>query len=64
MSGDNQLTGALLGVSTTAASVAVLPNTQGNTLLTVLSIILAAAGLLVIASFIAVKVIAHRRQAN
>ena len=43
------------GLSTGAAGVAILPNTNGNTLLTVLSISLIAVGVLVLVSFIVKK---------
>ncbi len=43
------------GLSTGAAGVAILPNTNGNTLLTVLSITMIVVGVLVIASFVAKK---------
>lgn len=45
------------GTATTAAGVAVLPNTSGNTLLTVLAISLITVGTLVVVSFVASKLI-------
>ena len=54
MSGSNS-TGAVLGASTTAAAtgIAVLPNTGGNILLTVYSIVTIALGIFVLGSFAA-----------
>jgi hypothetical protein len=48
-------TNPVAGVLSGATGVAVLPNTNGNTLLTVLSISMIVVGVLVVASFIAKK---------
>jgi len=46
----------IAGAGSGAAGVALLPNTSGNTLLTVLSYTLIAVGVVVIASFVAKKI--------
>ena len=56
MSGNNQLTTALSGATSTAAGVAILPNTNGNITLMILAIILVTAGALTLASFAAMKI--------
>ena len=50
MSGSNS-TPQVLGATTTATGVAVLPNTGGSTLLTILSLTLISVGLIVVVSF-------------
>lgn len=55
MSGSDA-TPAILGTSTTAVGVAVLPNTSGNTILSVAAIVMIVAGLLVTGSFIVTRV--------
>ncbi len=54
MTGDSQVLGAATG--TTAAGVALLPNTGGNTLMTVVSIIMMVAGGIIVTSFVATKI--------
>ncbi len=51
--------GQILGASTTTAGVAVLPNTGGNTLLTVLAWITIAAGVAVLTSSILSRLVAR-----
>lgn len=51
--------GQVLGASTTAAGVAVLPNTGGSTLLTVLAWLTVAAGVTVLTSSIVSRIIAR-----
>jgi hypothetical protein len=51
--------GQVLGASTTAAGVAVLPNTGGSTLLTVLAWLTVAAGVTVLTSSIVSRMIAR-----
>ncbi len=56
MSGENQLAGTLTGATITATGFAVLPNTNRSILLVILSIVLMLAGVVVIGSFIAMKI--------
>lgn len=51
MSESSTTTGVVLGASTTAAGIAVLPNTGGNALLMVFSFVTIAVGGAVLASF-------------
>ncbi len=51
--------GQVLGASTTAAGVAVLPNTGGNTLLTVLAWLTIVAGAAVLTSSIVSRLVAR-----
>jgi hypothetical protein len=45
----------IVGVTTSATGVAILPNTAGNTTLTILSVSMIAVGVLVLVSFIVKK---------
>ncbi len=57
MSGNSQ-TGAVLGATTsTAAGIAILPNTNGNIWLVLFAGVLIAAGLLAISSFAVMKLV-------
>jgi hypothetical protein len=51
--------GQVLGASTTATGVAVLPNTSGNTLLTVLALATIVAGATVLISSVASRLVAR-----
>jgi hypothetical protein len=51
--------GQVLGTSTTATGVAVLPNTGGNTLLTILAWLTIAAGVTVLTSSVVRRLVAR-----
>lgn len=52
MTGSQTTQGVVLGATTTAAGIVILPNTGGNTLLTLLSLVTIVAGCAVMASFV------------
>lgn len=56
MSGESQVTGLVAGATSTTAGIAVLPNTSGNIILTILSALLIIIGAAIIISFIAMKI--------
>jgi hypothetical protein len=49
--------GAVLGASTTAAGIILLPNTGGNAILTIYSLATIVFGVLVLSSFVASRII-------
>lgn len=56
MSGENPVPTVLASTTTTAAGVAILPNTGNSVLMTVLAITMIVCGAIVISSFVATKV--------
>ena len=56
MSGENQTTAVITSATTTGVGVAVLPNTNGSLILTILAITMIACGLIVLTSFVATRI--------
>lgn len=64
MSGENQLTSALMGATASATGFAVLPNTQGDGMMTMFGVILVVAGAVILTSFVILKLVARKKRLN